>query len=447
MKNISKIFKAYDIRGVYPEEINETLAYRIGQAYAKVVKPKEVVVGMDVRVHSEKLKQSLIKGLIDSGCNVTDIGLVSTEMLYFAVGKYGYNGGIQVTASHNTAEYNGFKMTRDQVIPISSETGISEIRDLVLSEKDFIFRGDKGFLKKRDILTDFASFVLNFVDYKKIKPLKVAYNPNFGFAGKVLEEIVRIGDLKLDLYGLNNTIDGSFPKGQPDPFKEENRPEFIDFVKKNNVDIGVAWDADADRVFFCSRLGKFIDPYYMNVVLARRMLKQDRGAKIIYDPRYTWALIDTAKEFNGQAIIERVGHSFIKDRMRKENAVFAGESSGHTYFRDFWFADSGMIPLLMVLDIISSGENIEETIKLLAEKYFISGEISLKMKDKNTFIEKLKKRYSHLKFLEIDGISFEDDIWRANIRGSNTEPLVRINIEGKNEDIVKQKKEEILSMV
>ncbi len=442
-----KIFKAYDIRGVYPDQINEEVAYKIGQAYLRVVDPKgPVAVGMDVRTHSLALKEALIEGLLDGGVDVIDLGLISTEMLYFAVGNYGFRGGIQVTASHNTAEYNGFKMTRAKAFPISSETGTFEMRDLIINDKESI-KKQRGKLEKKDVLDDFAKFVVNFVDKEKIGSFRIGHNPSFGFEGIVLERVRDIGGFNFDLVGMDNVPDGTFPKGSPDPFRIENRSDFIEFVKESKVDIGVAWDADADRVFFCTGDGKFIEPYYTNAILIKHILEKNKGGKIIYDPRYTWALIDAAKESGGEAIIERVGHSFIKARMKEENAIFSGESSGHTYFRDFWYADSGIIPLLIILEIMSSGQSLEELLKPLFAKYFISGEINTKVNNKDRVLEDLKSKYSDGDLSEIDGLSIEFDSWRANIRASNTESLMRVNIEGKSQEIVDEKKEEIMNIV
>ncbi len=444
----SKIFKAYDIRGIYPDEINEELAYRIGQAYCQVVSPDgPVAVGMDVRTHSERLKRELIKGIIATGNDVVDLGLISTEMLYFAVGNYGYAGGIQVTASHNTAEYNGFKMVRSKAVPISSDSGILQIRDLILSDEDKTRSSFFGKTFEKQILSDFARFVLRFVDQTKIGKFKIAYNPNFGFGGEVLKEVKEVGEFNFELIGLNSTLDGTFPKGQPDPFKKENRSEFVQFVKETEADIGVAWDADADRVFFCTKEGEFVEPYYMNAILIKYLLNKSGGGKIIYDPRYTWALIDTAKDFGGEALIERVGHSFIKERMRKEDALFGGESSGHAYFKDFWYADSGIIPLLIVLEMLSSGPTLTELLTPLKEKYFISGEINKTIDDKDTIFDELRANYSDADLQELDGLSIEYQDWRANIRASNTEPLLRINIEAKSKERMEEKRDEILSLI
>ncbi len=444
----SEIFKAYDIRGVYPDEINEDVVYDIGRAYVEVVNLSgSVAVGMDIRIHSKKLKDSLIESLLDSGVNVVDIGLASTEMLYFSVGQYNLQGGIQVTASHNAAKYNGLKMTREKVIPLSSETGIFEIRDIVLEGKFSKVKKKRGKLIRKNVLKEYAEFVLSFIDKDKIKPFKLAYNPSFGYQGILLEEIKRVGGLPLKLKGLNHIPDGTFPKGRPDPFRHEKRPEFIDFTKESGADFGVAWDADADRVFFCTGGGVFVEPYFINALLVKHILKENKGGKIIYDPRYTWALIDSAKEAKGEALLERVGHSFIKERMRKEKAIFSGESSGHTYFKDFWYADSGAIPLLMVLEILSKGPNLDELLEPLFKRYFISGEINFEVKNTRDVLEKIRKKYSDARILEVDGLSFEFKDWRGNVRGSNTEPLLRVNIEGRSREIVDEKREEITRII
>ena len=444
-----KIFKSYDIRGIYPDEINDDLAYKIGQAYAKVVKPGgKIAVGYDVRPCSEKMKESLIKGLMNAGIDVVEIGLCSTEMLYFAVGNYKLAGGIQVTASHNTKEWGGMKMVREEAKPLAGESGIYEIRDLIIADKEKVESGKKGVVEKKDVLADYARFCLGFVDAKAIKPIRLVFNPNFGFQGEILKKIVEIGELPLTLIGLNDTPDGTFPKGQPDPFKPENRPEFVELVKTSQADFGVAWDADADRVFFCTKTGKFIEPYYLNALLIKSMLKKYPGNKIVYDPRYTWALIDSAKVNGGEAVISRVGHSFIKEKMREVDAVFCGESSGHIYFKNFWYADSGMIPLLLVLELISKGGDLDDLLKPYFEKYFISGEINNEVENGEEKIAFLKERYADGKISELDGLSVEyNRDWRFNVRPSNTEPLLRLNVEAKNKELMEEKRDELLKII
>ncbi len=443
------IFKAYDIRGIYPTDLNEKLAYRIAQAYIQYVRPQgKIAVGMDVRLSSPKLKEAVIRGLIKAGIDVFDIGLVSTDMYYFAVGYYKLAGGIQVTASHNPAEYNGFKMVREKVFPIYGEKGIQQIRDLILAKKDRIQSDKNGQVEKKEILDDFSNFVLKFINIASVKPLKVVINPNFGFQGEVIKHIAKKYNLPITLIGLNDIPDGTFPKGRPDPFIPENRPEFLNLVKEQGADFGIAWDGDGDRVFFATEKGEFIESYYMNALFIDEILGKNQGGKIIYDPRYTWALIDSAKKHGGEAIIERVGHSFIKSRMKKEDALFCGESSGHTYFKDFWYADCGMIPALMVMEMVSKkGKKLSELVEPLFNQYFISGEINTTVTNAKMVLEKIREKYSDAQISEIDGISIEYQDWRANIRSSNTEPLFRLNIEGKSQEIVDLKKKELVDFI
>lgn len=437
------IFKAYDIRGIYPEQIDEDLAYKIGQGYVEVVKPEgKVAVGMDVRNSSPSLKKAVIQGLVDAGIDIIDVGLISTEMLYFAVGNYKLAGGIQVTASHNPAEYNGMKMVRDEAKPISSDTGLFAIRDLAkIGEKKVV--DNIGAIEAKDILDDFCQFALKFTDVAKIKTLKLVYNPNFGFEGVVLKRLVQMGKLPLELVGLNEIPNGNFPKGRPDPFIPENRPEFVELVKSTGADLGVTWDADADRVFFCTKSGVFVEPYFMNALLIKGVLAKNPGATIIYDPRNTWALIDSIKDNGGKADISRVGHSFIKEKMRAVDAVFSGESSGHTYFKDFWYADSGLLPLLIVLELISEQGDLDTLLKPYFDKYFISGEINTTTNRAQEIMAELENKYSDAKIDKLDGLSIEYPDWRASIRTSNTEPLLRLNLEATS----KQKMEEMTGEV
>ncbi|MEI6498358.1 MAG: phosphomannomutase/phosphoglucomutase [bacterium] len=444
------IFKAYDMRGIYPTELNEELYYHLGQAYVKVVRPKgKVAVGMDVRIHSPQLKEALIRGLTDAGIDVVDIGLVSTEMLYFAVGKYEYAGGIQVTASHNPAEYNGAKMVREKAIPISSETGFFEMRDLIMGDLDHIEAKTKGQVEKRDILDDFADYCLNFVDIKNIKPTKLVINPNFGFEGVVFKRIVEIGKLPIEIVGLNDTPDGTFPKGRPDPFVAENRPEFIELVKASRADLGAAWDADADRIFFCTPKGIFVEAYYAAALFTQYFLKKFPGAAIIYDPRYTWAVLDTIKEFGGVGFPERVGHSFIKTAMRKHNAVFCGEASGHTYLRDFYYCDSGILPVLILLEMMGiENKDLDQLLEPYFAKYIISGEYNTIVKSVPEKLAEIQEKYKNdFEVTTLDGVSIDANDWRANIRGSNTEPLLRLNVEAKSQEKMVEKRDELLELI
>ncbi|MEK7096451.1 MAG: phosphomannomutase/phosphoglucomutase [Patescibacteria group bacterium] len=445
----SEIFRSYDIRGLYPFQLDEKLAYRIAQAYVKYVQPEgKIVVGYDVRTSSPKLQESVISGLTDAGIDVVNIGMVSTDMYYFAAGNYNYAGGIMITASHNPAEYNGLKMVRENVYPLFGEEGINQIRDMILNNEEKIKSENTGITENKDVLNDFSDFVQGLIDVDSVKPLKVVMNANFGYQAVVADHIIKRAKLPITLVGLNDQPDGTFPKGRPDPYVPENRPEFVELVKSENADFGVAWDADGDRVFFCTGNGVFVDAYYINSLLIKEMLAKSDDKNIIYEPRYTWAIIDAAKEAGGNAIAERVGHSYIKARMKKENAIFCGESSGHTYFRDFWYADAGMIPFILMLEIISkSGKSLDDLIMPIINKYPISGEINSTVDDKDAVLSEIRETYSDAEFNTLDGLSLEYPDWRANIRASNTEPLLRLNVEAKTKELVEDKTQELLNII
>lgn len=449
MKTIDQsIFKAYDIRGIYPESINSEIAYAIGQGYAKVIAPVgKVVIGHDVRIHSEELKLAMIEGLTDAGIDVVDIGLISTEMIYFATGYYNYGGGIQVTASHNPAQWHGAKLVKAKAEPISSETGLFLIRDFVKTDQKIVVE-KKGTVEKKDILEDFCRYVLAWIDATQVKPMKIVANPNFGYEGVVLNKIIELGKLPLEVVPLNFDPDGTFPKGRPDPFIIENRAETVEYVKKNEADLGVAWDADADRVFFCTGGGVFLEPYYTNTLIIKYMLAKKPRGKIIYDPRNTWALIDATKQSGGTAILERVGHSFIKARMRTDDAIFSGESSGHTYYKDFWYADSGIIPLLQIMEIVSKeNKSLDQLLNPIITKYPISGEVNFTTVNAIAIMGELEKKYAKATVVKVDGLSLEFSDWRLNLRTSNTEPLLRLNMEAKSKEILDQKFAEITGFI
>lgn len=442
------IFKAYDIRGIYPNNINEELAYDIGRAYATFVKPQgEVAVGHDVRLQSENLKNNIAKGLMDSGVSVVDIGLISTDMYYFAVGNYKFAGGIQSSASHNPPEYHGFKMIRENVIPLTFEEGISQIRDII-EKKSFVDSETKGNLRKMNIEDDYVKFILSWINPGKVRPLKIAINPNFGYAGEIFRKIVSQGKLPIEVVGINDKPDGTFPKGRPDPFIPENRVEISEFVKSSKANLGIAWDADADRVFFIADDGTFLEPYYLNTILIKQMLKKFPGEKIIYDPRYTWGLIGAIKENGGTPVVCRVGHSYIKEKMREENALYATESSGHTYFRDFWYADNGMIPAMQVIEYLSENNvELSEVLKPVMNKYFISGEINSEVKDKESKMKEIAEKYSDAQISTLDGVGIEYPDYRFVVRPSNTEPLLRLTLEAKSKEQMEKKRDEVLAII
>ena len=443
------IFKAYDIRGIYPDQLDEDTAYKIAQGYARIFKPgKAVVVGRDVRTCAPKIQAQIIQGLIDAGVDVVDIGLCSTDMFYFAVGNYQYSGGIQVTASHNPAEYIGAKMVLEGVVPISEDNGLQDICKLV-EEEVLVKKTTVGKLVKKDVLDDLIQFIKSKIVNHKYQPRKIVYNPNFGYQGVVLKKLVHELNLPFELVGLNEKPDGTFPKGRPDPFIPENRIEFSQMVKDTKADLGVAWDADADRIFFCANGGVFVDAYYSTTLLIEEILKNNPNEKIAYDPRYCWAQIDAIKKFGGTPVISRVGHSFIKAKMREVNSVFSGESSGHTFYRDYWFAESGLLPLLDLLKILDEKKSdMLSLVEKLMKTYIISGEINSEVQDKKAVFEKIKIAYQDAEISEVDGVSIEYSNWRANVRASNTEPLVRLNVETRgNKKLMEEKRDELLKLI
>lgn len=444
----AKIFKAYDIRGIYPEQLDEEAAYKIGQAYARFVNPKKVAVGRDVRISGKSLWESAVKGLTDAGVDVVDIGVISTDMLYFAVGNYGFDGGFIISASHNPKEYNGFKFVREKSIAISSDTGLNEIKDLAIKNEK-IEAEKKGSIEKKDIVDDYIKHNLSFIDIKKIKPMKVVLSANFGLAGEMAKKIIAKIPAKIEYECLDCEPNGEFPKGRPDPLIPERQTETSELVKKSQVDFGVAWDADADRCFFFDEKGNFIEGYFIVGLLAEYLLKKQSEEKIIYDPRLIWNTIEIVKKNGGIPLMNKAGHTFIKDRMRKEDAFFAGEMSAHYYFRDNWYADNGMIPFVMMMQILSqTGKKLSELVGPMMAKYPVSGEINNKVKDIPAVLKEAEKKYSDGKIEKIDGLSVEYPNWRFNLRGSNTEPKIRLNVESRGDKaLMQQKRDEILELI
>ncbi|MEI7498206.1 MAG: phosphomannomutase/phosphoglucomutase [Candidatus Falkowbacteria bacterium] len=449
MKINPDIFKAYDIRGVYGQDFDETTFYSIACVYAEIFKPVEpVIVSYDVRLSSPSLQKAVIDGLTDSGVDVVDIGLASTEMYYFAVGQYKMAGGLMITASHNPQEYNGLKMVAKDVVPIHKDNGIFQIRDMVVGDWLPTPALRKGSVVTRAVLDDFCDFAVQFLDESAKVPQKIVINPNFGFEGEVVKRFVQKNNLPWQLIGLNDLPDGTFPKGRPDPFVPENRPEFVALTKSTGADFGVAWDADADRVFFCDDQGRFIESYYINNLLIKSLLADKPNEIIVYDPRYTWALIDAAKSVGAKAVMERVGHSYIKESMRHNNAIFAGESSGHTYFRDFWYADSGLLPVLVLVNLLAkAGQPLSELIQPVFDQYPMSGELNSTVADVAAVLARIESKYADGKIEHFDGLSIEFSDWRFSLRSSNTEPLLRLNIEARTEALVTEKVAEMLAII
>lgn len=443
------VFRAYDIRGVYPEAINEEAYYRIAKAYVYLFKPKTMVVGMDARVSSPPLKAALIEGFLDAGVDVVDIGEVTTDMLYFAVGAYDYSGGIVVSASHNPKQYNGMKLVREKAAAISSDTGLFDIRDVLKEGKDSsVSMEKKGQLTERDILEDYVRHVLKFIDAGSIKQFRFIGNANFGYVSRPLARLVQ--ELKLNMIPLNFEPDGSFPKGPPDPMLPGNRTETEQLVKDEHTDFAAIWDADADRIMFVDEGGRFISGAYVTALLADILLeKYGSDNAIIFDPRVIWPTLAVVKKKGGRPIISKGGHAFIKDRMRKENALFAGEMSAHYYFRDNFYADNGIIPFLLVLEHLSKqNKPFSEIMAPYMAGHYMSGELNYKVKDIEKVIAAVKERFSRDGSEDYtDGYSLETGEWRFNIRPSNTEPLLRLNIEARRPELVDQIRTEIEKII
>jgi len=447
----TSIFKAYDIRGIYPTQINGELIYKIAQAYADFLKPKTVVVGRDMRLSGEEFRDQIIKALTDAGVNVIDIGLVSTDQLYFAAATLKVDGGIQITASHNPKEYAGMKMVREKGMPISGDSGIYEIRDMVVSGKPLrgplgFQSGKKGTIQTKEIFEDYYTYVLKHFEYQNFKPLTVVANTNFGMANPAVEYLQKVLPVKF-LKIVNNTIDGSFPKGRPDPLVSENRGETIEEIKTLKPDLGVAWDADADRCFFFDEQGKFVTPAYINALLSKYYIEKFSGGKVIHDTRVVRVIQNAVKQAGGESVMNKAGHSFIKERMIKEQAVFGSETSGHYYFKDNFYLDNGLFPFLAVLDILSKeNKTFSEVLKPMREKFFVSEEINFKVHSEN-ILEELKLNFKDAEVDSTDGYSFNYPLWRFNVRKSNTENLLRINIEADSEKLLEEKTKEVSMLI
>ncbi|HKG61324.1 MAG TPA: phosphomannomutase/phosphoglucomutase [Pyrinomonadaceae bacterium] len=444
------VFRAYDIRGTYPDQINEEDYYRTAKAFVYLFKPKTMVVGMDARLSSPVLKAGLTRGFLDAGVNVVDIGEITTDMLYYAVGASSeYSGGIVVSASHNPVQYNGMKMVREKATAISSDTGLFDIRDALKAGKDAEVTSEtKGACTERDILDDYLNHVLKSIDRSKIKPFTFVGNANFGYVCRPAARLAK--DLNLNLLPLNFEPDGTFPKGPPDPMLPGNRTETEGLIKEKGASFGVAWDADADRAMFFTEKGEFISGAYITAFLADILLtKYGSDNTIIFDPRVIWPTLDTVKRKGGRPVISKGGHAFMKDRMRRENGLFAGEMSGHYYFRENFYADNGVIPFLLVLEHLSIHDQpFSELIASFMAGHYMSGELNYHVKDIKAVIEKVKEKF-HGEGQEdfTDGYSLETAEWRFNIRGSNTEPLLRLNIEARKDGLVDHIRQEIEKLI
>ena len=441
-------FKAYDIRGKLPHEINSEIAYRVGNATAKYLSAKKMVLGRDIRASSNELSESMALGLMDAGVDVIDIGECGTENVYYATGELKSCGGIMVTASHNPSDYNGFKIVGDNAKPISSETGLVDIRKLAESDQRLISE-KKGNLEYRDLNQSYVKKIISFIDSDSLDKLKVVMNPGNGGAGVYAELISK--NMPIEVIKLNFDPDSSFPNGIPNPMIKENRVSTSQAVIDNEADVGIAWDGDFDRCFFFDEKGNFIEGYYLVGLLAKSFLNKNCNEKVIYDPRLTWNTIDVVQRYGGDAIQCQSGHSFIKKSMRDNDAVYGGEMSAHHYFRDFYYCDSGMIPWLLILEMISIEKMpLSHMIQKYRDRFPVSGEINLKVNNTKKIIELIKEYYldDATGVDETDGVGMEFEKWRFNLRASNTEPLIRLNVESyNNESLMNEKTKELVDRI
>jgi phosphomannomutase len=445
----TSIFKAYDVRGLYPGEVNEDAARQIGRGFVAYLKAKRIAVSRDMRLSSPTVAAAFIDGARQQGADVVDYGLLATDMMYFAVARDKHDGGAQITASHNPKQYNGIKMVRREAFPLSGEEGLGDIRDMIVNGTLPAPSGKPGALSTMDVLNDYVEHVLAFINPKIIKPFNVVLDAGSGMAGLVAPKLFE--RLSCKTTRLCFDIDGTFPNHEANPLIDENRRDITERVVRDKADIGIAWDGDADRCFFIDGTGKFIAGDYVTALLAEAFLRKHPGAKIVYDVRASYAVKDMVAKYGGTALMNRVGHAFFKKRMREEAATFGGEVTGHYYFRDNFYADNGFIPALLMLELMShKGQTLQELIAPLREKYFISGEINTKMPDMRVVQEKLDAlaaKYSDAKVYSMDGTSVEYPDWHFNVRASNTEPLIRLNLEATTEQQMKQRRDEILAFI
>jgi phosphomannomutase len=441
-------FKAYDIRGQIPNQLNADIAYRIGNATVEYLDAKTLVLGRDIRLSSKELADAVAAGINDAGADVFDIGLCGTEVVYFGTGHLEADGGIMVTASHNPADYNGLKLVREQSKPISADSGLQDIRRL--AEGDQRLKSESpGKRLEKDVAERYVDRLLSFVDISKMKPLKIVCNAGNGGAGMAIDLLEP--SLPFQFVKVHHESDGNFPNGVPNPMLEENRTPTVDAIGDSGADFGIAWDGDFDRFVFFDETGRFIEGYYIVGLLAEALLAKSPSSSIIYDPRLTWNTMEIVSAAGGNAIQSKSGHSFIKEVMRQQDALYGGEMSAHHYFRDFFYCDSGMIPWLLVAQLVStSGKKLSELVDDRMRQFPASGEINRKVVDASQAIEEITNLYAAdaNSIDQTDGISLEYDDWRFNLRASNTEPVIRLNVESRaNEALMKEKVNDILGVL
>jgi phosphomannomutase len=455
MKVHSDIFKAYDIRGLYPGEIDETVARQIGRGFVTYLqggaaKPKTIAVSRDMRVSSPAIAAAFIAGALEQGADVVDYGMLGTDQMYFAVVDDGLDGGVQITASHNPGRYNGIKMVRAEALPLSSDAGIFDIRDMIASDRLPPPAATPGRVMSRDVLSRYIEKALSFIDVAAIRPFNVVLDAGSGMAGVVAPLL--FDRLPCRTTRLCFDVDGTFPNHEANPLIEENRQDITAAVIRDQADAGIAWDGDADRCFFIDGSGEFIAGDFITALLAEAFLLKHPGSTIIYDLRASWAVRDTAAALGGSALMNRVGHAFIKQRMRQENGIFAGEVTGHYYFRDFFYADNGFIPALLILELMSKkGKSLRDLLQPYRERYFISGEINTSlgsMREVPAKLAAIEAHYTDGRMAKMDGVSVDYADWHFNVRASNTEPLIRLNLESTRSPAhMAEKRDEVLAII
>ena len=442
------VFKAYDVRGLYPSQINEDLARHIGRAFVAFLDAKRIAVSRDMRVSSPTLSAAFIDGARTQGADVVDFGMLATDMLYYAVARDNFDGGAQITASHNPKEYNGVKMVRQQAFPLSGDAGISDIREMILADQ-IPTPTAYGSLREQQVLDDYLEHILSFVDLGTLRPFRLVLDAGSGMGGLVAPAL--FDRLPFQTTTLCFDIDGTFPQHEANPLIARNRRDLVQQVKEDDADVGIAWDGDADRCFFVDGDGEFVSGDFITALLAEAFLRKETGANIIYDVRASHAVKDTVTAFGGSPLMNRVGHAFFKRRMREEDAAFGGEVTGHYYFRNNFFADNGFIPALLVLELMSvKNMTLKQLLAPLRQKYFISGEINTEMPDMNAVkstIERIKNAYQDGKTYEMDGVSVEYSTWHFNVRPSNTEPLIRLNLESNSQTSMETRRDEVLALI
>jgi phosphomannomutase len=443
------VFKAYDVRGLYPTELDEDGAYRIGRAYVEHFEPRSIAVGRDMRLSAPAMSAAVVEGAADGGADVLDIGLVGTEMLYHAVGELGLEGGICVTASHNPKDYTGMKIVRRGALPVGGDSGLAQVRDGAAG--GFGPVGERGSVRQEDVWPSFVKKVLSFVDPAAIEPLRVVVDAANGMAGVMLPPVLERLP-QLEVVRCYFEPDGSFPNHEPNPLLPENREFVVSRTREEGADLGVAFDGDADRCFFVDDTGEFVPGDFVTALLAEAVLGKEPapGAKVIYDVRASRAVPETIERAGGVPLVNRVGHAFIKHRMRKEDAVFAGEVSAHYYFRDFSQADSGVVPFLLMLELLSKrGKRLSELLAPYRERFFLTGEINTPVADVALKLQELKERYATegARISHLDGVSVDFEDWHFNVRPSNTEPLLRLNLEALSPELLEEKEDEVLELI